>query len=240
MTNVWNSYARAYEKVLGHTSVYQKLIAYVLGDEGPLPPIQNGTTVLDCGAGPGLLVSALARSRPLCSIFAVENNPVMIELFLARCRKYMQTNSRPGSVTLFQLDLNDLEPKSLDPAGKFDVIFLVNALYPVKFPIPLLSILRRKLIPGGEIRLIGPRLDSDTSALLNALKQDLRVQGLYETLREEFECVRKINMEQLATIAYRWKTSEVVDFFLSAGFSDVPHASEEPYCGQAMCVVAKK
>ncbi len=239
MAELWSAYARAYAEVMSQTTIHRDLISYALGDQGPLPSVPDGTTVLDCGAGPGLLVSVLAQSRPHSSIFAIENNPAMVDLFLARCRTYMEADAGRSSVALFKLDLNQFTPESLDRGAGFNFVFLVNVLYAVRSPVRLLSTLRRTLLPGGEIRLIGPRKDSDTEVILNAIERDLKARNLYDRLRADFECVRKINMERLSPMARRWTTQEVVNSFLKAGFLAVIHVSEEPYCGQAMCVVAR-
>jgi len=240
MSSVWSDYASAYSHVMDHASAYRQLVSFALGDEGPLERIPDGVVALDCGAGNGLLTAELVRTRSHASVVAVENNPSMVENFTRRCRDYMDYDGREGRVRIVQADMTDLAPSVLAPTREFDLIFLINVLYVVEDPIHFLSMLRSLLSKNGELRLSGPRLDSDTKALFAGIKRDLESQGLFGTLRDDFEIVRNINMQRLVPMALRWTTADVVDLLSKAGYSEIVHTSEEIYCGQGMFVVVRK
>ena len=196
----WGDYAQAYDSVISHSTIYRQLLDHILGYDGPLRAIPDGSNVLDCGAGPGLLVQLLSRTTPNCRIVAVENNPEMTEIFSNRCpvtrlspsdaklrgfghefEDYYSSDGERETIKLISPDLNKLDAEAL-PVGTppFDAVFLINVLYALDDPVGFLRNLWKMLATDGELRLVGPRVDSNNVAELEALKFDLEEQAEFD------------------------------------------------------------
>jgi ubiquinone/menaquinone biosynthesis C-methylase UbiE len=124
-------------------------------------------------------------------------------------------------------------------ADYFDTVVLNNVLYAVENAEDCLKAVRRVLKPGGDVRISGPKKDSNPDILFAQIRKELEEAGRFEQLRDDFLHVYEINRYRLRRMLHRWETSDMVRLLESAGFS-VTEASEEIYAGQSMLVSAVK
>ncbi len=157
-----------------------------------------------------------------------------------KCARLLCNDVRHPGVYVLNMDLDGefSALKSLD--DNYDAAMLSNALNFLKNPLSALeqtySVLRR----GGQIRLCGPKRDSSVDILFHAIEKDLRRQGLFETLAEDFNAVYNTNKDGLARDLFRWSIEEVETMILDAGFSRILHSSDDVYADQSMLICAEK
>lgn len=98
----------------------------------------------------------------------------------------------------------------------------------------------RVLKPGGEIRLSGPRKDTNLRILFNRIKKELVENIKLEEVANDYAQVLQINERKLQPMLFRWTTPQIEDILINAGFSKVVYSSNDLYAGQSMFICAEK
>ena len=122
----------------------------------------------------------------------------------------------------------------------FDYVLMNNVLYCLDDPKATLREVYRVLKPGQEIRISGPQESTNLDVLLNQIRKDLISHGHFDSVRDDYERVKKINNYLLAPIFPHWKVQDVQKMLTDVGFSKLGYATENAYAGQAMVVSAMK
>lgn len=230
---MWSEYALSYD-VLNLTKVYPELVDTMLGANEHLAGIPSDAFVIDLGAGTGNISERLADSER--RVFAVENNPVMLQLLKKKCRKQIRYDDKGPGVIPIRQDVNSLYGL---PKNYFHFAILNNVLYSLPDPLPCLKKARELLRKGGEIRLSGPHNRTRLDRLLRQIKADLKAgPGLVGEVKEKYEKVEYINRAFLEPRLRRWTVDEIEDMLREAGFSKVTYSTTDAYAGQAMIVCA--
>ena len=108
--------------------------------------------VADVGAGTGYFTFRIAPRVPRGKVLAVDIQPEMIDFLNAGERERKLTNVEPilGTVD---------DPKL--PAGKVDVVLLVDAYHEFDHPREMMSAIAASLAPGGRVMLVEYRGEDD-------------------------------------------------------------------------------
>jgi ubiquinone/menaquinone biosynthesis C-methylase UbiE len=236
-TQIWTEYSISYDKVLTNTKVYPELLNVLVGETGPLSAIPPEARVLDLGAGTGNLAVRLAMPSKRRTVVALDNNQAMLEVLKSKCGPLVRDDDRGPGVMVVKQDINSLFGLK---DNDFDVVVLNNVLYGIEDPIVCLKEACRVLKPGGELRLSGPRADSDADALFDRIRNDLKENNLRDEYRVELEHVLYINKVQLNNHLYKYSTDRVIQLLQEAGFARITHRSDDAYAGQNMLLVAAK
>lgn len=234
---MWTEYAVAYDRVLTNSRVYPELLDKFIGGYDGVKLIPNRAKILDLGAGTGNFAERLITKGPGRVIVAVENNRLMLELLRGKCQRYLRTDPSEGGIFPIKQDITSLF--GLED-NDFDFVTLNNVLYAVQDAESCLKECCRVLKPGGELRLSGPRQDTDLKLLFDRIGADLKEAGKFEELQADFYQAYQINELKLRPMLYRWTTKEIEEMLLKAGFKAIIHSSEDVYAGQSMFVCAVK
>ncbi len=236
---LWSEYGMYYDHVVNNTEVYPQLLQDLLGRSGRfgITPVGRAAKVCDLGAGTGNATRMLIEEDPSRLVVAIDNNRIMLNTLQAKCRAHLRNDDAGGGVVAVKQDVSSLNGI---PNGFFDLVLMCNVLYSLSSPEQAIQEAARILAPGGEVRLSGPKRDTDVGALMKRIEKDLRASGNFAELRGAFRRVDEINRYRLASRLYRFKVSEVRDLLLKNGFSEIVAATDEAYAGQAMIVCARK
>lgn len=237
-TLMWSDYALSYDTVLTNTDVYPDLLKHILGQKPDLEPVANGARVLELGAGTGNLTVRLAEPSKRRVVFALENNPTMLEMLRTKCAPYLRHDEEQPGVIAIKQDIRSLNGL---PPGYFDYVLANNVLYSLDDDavVRCLEGVDRVLKPDGELRISGPRKNTKLSRLFRVIKKDLRSRRKFDEVRENFEHVLEINERQLGP-RFRWSLSDVTALLERAGFHNIVYSTERAYAGQAMVIFARK
>jgi ubiquinone/menaquinone biosynthesis C-methylase UbiE len=235
---MWSEYAVSYDRVLNGTKVYPELLDRLAGGwSNGVRKIPADAYILDMGAGTGNLAYKLITTGRDRRIFAAENNRIMLEFLKSKCRPFLRNDpSEGGGVIAFKQDITSLNGLDDD---YFDFAILNNVLYAVQDADSCLSEAYRVLKPGGELRLSGPRNDTNLEVLFDRIAKELKDAGTFAELEADYKQVLQINELKLRPMLYRWSRKDVEDMLRAAKFKIV-HSSEDIYAGQSMFVCAVK
>ncbi|HTP95856.1 MAG TPA: class I SAM-dependent methyltransferase [Burkholderiales bacterium] len=242
---MWSEYAVSYDRVLANTEVYAELIDEVLGETGGedgLEPVAADANVLDLGAGTGNITLRLAEGSDRRSIVALDKNRFMLGALRSKCQQYLRTERNQPGVVAIKQDITNLYGL---PDNHFDVAILNNVLYAVGDPKRCLREVYRVLKPGGEIRLTGPKQNTDLDKLFERIKADLTDAGKWKEVADDYARVEQINRYRLRDLLYRYTSSDVEEMLREAGFDGDPKGRriwrrDDVYAGQAMLLRAFK
>lgn len=240
---VWSEYAMSYDSVLLASRIYPELLKHVIGEtvpaggDGKLTPIGRGSRILDVGAGTGNVAGLLAHLKRGHVIFAIENNPGMLDLLNSKCSPHLRFDDNGPGILAIKQDASMLFGL---PEASFDFAILNNVAYALADPVACFRQVRAALKPKGEIRVSGPQKSTDLEKLFSRLAEDLEVAGRTDELKDDFDRVREINLKALSSILYRWNVDEMSNLLKSAGFSQITYSTDIAYAGQAMIVAARK
>jgi len=121
----------------------------------------------------------------------------------------------------------------------FNYAIMNNVLYALDDPQAALQEVHRVLKRGGEIRVSGPRKDSDVDALFAQIKTELENNGKFAAVQKDYARVEWINKVRLRNVLYKWSIQDVERLLLDAGFSKITYAAKA-YFDQGMLVCALK
>ncbi len=239
----WSEYAMSYDRVLLASRVYHELIEHILGEQvprggqGELTRLPPRSRILDLGAGTGNLSLHLAKQQRGHTIFAVENNRMMLDLLRDKCHDHLRSDALGPGILAIKQDVNTLFGL---PGNAFDFAILNNVAYSLEDPVKCFKEVWDSLKIGGEIRVSGPQKSTNLEKLFARIAADLDAAKRMTELNLEFEQVRQINQTILRPILFRWTVDDMKKMLLDAGFSSISYHSENAYGGQAMIVCAKK
>jgi ubiquinone/menaquinone biosynthesis C-methylase UbiE len=199
--------------------------------------IPDDARILDLGAGTGNFAEGPIRTGRDRVIFAVENNRLMLELLKGKCQKFLRTAPSEGGVIPIKQDITYLF--GLED-NYFDFVTFNNVLYAVQDADSCLAECCRVLKAGGELRLSGPRQDTNLKVLFDRIAMDLKEDGKFEELQADYYQAYQINELKLGPMLYRWTTKDVETMLMKAGFSKILYSSEDVYAGQSMFICAVK
>jgi ubiquinone/menaquinone biosynthesis C-methylase UbiE len=116
--------------------------------------LRPGMLVADIGAGSGYLTLPMAkRVRPGGTVFAVEIQQEMLDIIAGKMKSQNVPNVR--------LVLGDVQDPRL-PAGKLDLILLVDVYHEFSHPYEMTRQMVRALKPGGRLVLVEYRKEDPT------------------------------------------------------------------------------
>jgi ubiquinone/menaquinone biosynthesis C-methylase UbiE len=237
MDLVWSEYAVSYDMCLTNTESYMGLVRLMLGESPDGPErIANNAWVLDLGAGSGNLALPLARNGNRV-IYALENNVAMLQQLKTKCRQHLVDNESDPGIRAIKQDIQSL--RGIDDES-FDVVLMNNVAYTLEDARSVFRQAYKKLKPGGEVRVSGPKTDTNLEALFDQLHDDLQKCENYEALLGHFERVKEINFAYLSPILYRWSLDQMKELLASAKFTDITFETDQAYAGQAMVICARK
>lgn len=240
MELIWSEYSIVYDRVLTNTKIYQELIAEMIEgpDGGRL--IRDGTTVLDLGAGTGNISVILAESSKNRRILALDDNRMMLNVLKWKCENQLTDDPTKPGVTVIKQDILSLY--GIDD-NYFDYVIANNVLYSLGSREAIQNCLReayRVLKPNGEIRLSGPKKDTDINRLFKRIEADLKAADRLEELKNDFQKVEEINKKRLEPFLHQYDLEDMKKMTLEAGFSKIIYESKQAYGGEAMIVFAAK
>jgi ubiquinone/menaquinone biosynthesis C-methylase UbiE len=234
---MWSEYAMSYDNVLNNTKVYPELLNKLVGGYDGVRVMPDDACILDLGAGTGNLAYRLASSGPNRKIIAAENNRVMLELLRTKCKRFLRSDFEGGGIIALKQDVTSLF--GLDD-NYFDFVISNNVLYSVQDAKACLAEAHRVLKPGGELRLSGPRRDTNLRILFERIMLELKQAKKFQEVEQDFKHIVQINEWRLRPWLYRWTTKEVEAMLTEVGFSKILHSSEDIYAGQSMFISAVK
>lgn len=238
MTLDWSAYTRVYDRVLCRTATYRALLTDLLGRTGPLPPLRDGTVILDCGSGTGNLCLAVTDGLPRATLVAVDNDPTMAAAFRDKLADRLSPVPQPGRVCFLEADLMGVFPLLAEHRLQADYAFLVNVLYLLDNPADALGAIAACLRPQGELRLSNPHERTDLEALLRRLEQDLVAEQQRDALADDFAVLRAFNRQDLAASLHRHSAATIRRLVLAAGFRHIAHVTTNHYAGQSLLLSA--
>jgi ubiquinone/menaquinone biosynthesis C-methylase UbiE len=147
--------------------------------------IGEGSVVADVGAGGGWFTIRLARQvGPNGRVYAEDIQPQMIQAIKLRVAREQRSN------VILQLGTPD-DPKL--PAGKMDVVLIVDAYHEIEHPVALLKNVVTSLKPGGVVAIVnfkkdggGPGPSMDERVDPEQVVADARAAGLELRKRDDF------------------------------------------------------
>ena len=237
LDDMWTEYSISYDRVLPNTTAYGELLDEMLGENGGLNQVPENSRVLDLGAGTGNISARLARQDRGMIIVAMDNNSAMPDMLRAKCAIYLREDDKQPGVIPIKQDITKLFGLKDD---YFDTAILNNVLYSLSEPLACLKEVHRVLQPGGDIRLSGPKKDTDLNVLFDRIRADLEERGLFSKLERHYEHVRMMNQLRLRPLLHRWTVDDVANILMDAGFSEITYKTDQAYAGQAMILGARK
>jgi len=242
---LWSEYAVSYDRVLNNTEVYPSLLGEMLGQVLPaegstrivLQPIRCNSRVLDLGDGTGNITRALAEPEEQRTIVAIDNNRMMLKALRYKCRDFLRVDDKGPGVFVTRQDITSLfglEDES------FDYAIMNNVLYALENPDDCLREILRVLKPGGEIRVSGPRRDTNLKTLFSQIKRELVAKNQFERVSRDYTRVERINNTRLNGILFKWTIDDVEEKLTKLGFSKIIYRNPHAYGGEGMIIAAVK
>ncbi|MCH9052465.1 MAG: class I SAM-dependent methyltransferase, partial [Proteobacteria bacterium] len=154
------------------------------GDSTPaiiIRMVNNGSRVLEIGAGPGSISEELKREKQ-CHVTALDIDHQFVERLAVICD------------TAYQADLNDSNwPQVLENENKFDVVIAADVLEHLWDPWKTLSLIRPLIKEDGEIIISLPHVGhcAVSACLINA-DFDYRDEGLLDRTHIRFFGLKNI------------------------------------------------
>ncbi len=231
----WSRYAVSYDKLLLNFPEYAKLLDDVIAG------VCGTQRCLDIGAGTGNATLRLLKSDNSVEISAVEPNHAMVQQLISKVDQLEKTThlnyfSRLQVLKESVLDL-DRFPRLLRP-GSYDAALLVNVLYAVDDPQKCLQKVAALLRRGGRISISTPHRDTNVDRLFDAMKDSLKGQGLFNSLRSNFDDARQRHMEMMSSI-HRDTKADIRSYVQDAGFR-ITDWKDAAYAGAVVIVQAEK
>ncbi len=237
---MWSEYALSYDSVLTNTQVYPELMSALIGESNSnldIPPYN--ARILDLGAGTGNFTKHLADTGTERLVVALDNNAMMLNILRSKCQKYLRKDPGGPGVIATRQDITSLFGLK---EGYFDYAFLNNVLYTLEdSAVPkCLREVHRILKPGGQVRISEPRTDANLDVLFTRIERDLKRNGKFEGLRDQFLHIRDINYKNLQSMIHRWNAEDIKTLLTDSGFEDFLYTTDEAYAGQSRIVCARK
>ena len=225
----WSRYAESYDKMLLHFREYDKLLGTVSDLLG------NARRCADLGAGTGNSTLRLLAGHPDRLVSAFESNEIMLQHLRAKLIKAEDLNAI-RRVAIYKGDLN-LSLREF-PENSFDGALMVNVLYALDDPGRCLAEVFRVLQPDARLALSTSHSKTDVPHLFEAIREDLKAQGLFGQLRSAVEDAEDRHKEMIANIK-RDTRENVIEYLEKAGF-EIEKCIDSAYADAVMIVQARK
>ncbi len=221
----WDSYAFSYDRLMPCLPFYREVVARHV----EAMQCEEIKTVLDVGAGTGNVAVPLAEAGRW--VTAVDLSRAMLERLRGK-----QNESIAERLTVIEQSAEEL-PQWNCPA--FDGVTILLALYDMSQPAQCLSEVLRVLRPGGRIVITEPKRDFLLQHLIDFTDEFLKQQGIYEKYRNDWERVRRANVElDPSERSVRLTAEDIVEKLQAAGFEDIE--TKESHLGNCATVWATK
>ena len=165
----------------------------------------------------------------------------MLSALREKCAPFMRFEGKEFGVIALKQDIMRLSALRNIVPGGFHVAFALNVLNTVPDPRQALREIRLVLQDGGELRIAGPRVDSDVNILFDAIKRDLESKELFEELQPFFDHLYEFNRSTLKP-TFSWTVEDLATMLLEVGFTKIVSRGEgiDAFAGQAMIVCAQR
>lgn len=161
--------------------------------------LEPGQTVCDLGCGNGFYTLELARRvGPEGIVYAVDIQPEMLRLLVARARQAKLFNIRPVLGTV-------IDPRL--PAGAVDLVFCVDVYHEFSHPELMLARIRESLRPAGQIVLAEFR-GEDLAVPIKPLHKMTKAQVKQELEPNGFVLVREFDKLPWQHLMFFGRTEE--------------------------------
>ncbi len=161
--------------------------------------LEPGQTVCDLGCGNGFYTLELARRvGPEGTVYAVDIQPEMLRLLVARARQAKLFNIRPVLGTV-------IDPRL--PAGAVDLVFCVDVYHEFSHPELMLARIRESLRPDGQIVLAEFR-GEDLAVPIKPLHKMTKAQVKQELEPNGFALVREFDKLPWQHLMFFGRTKE--------------------------------
>lgn len=234
----WSKYTPVYDVILCRTAVYQAMLDDLAGRSDVLPPLRDGSVILDLGCGTGNLSRAILAAYPGTTLIAVDRDPSMAEAFREKLSSRLAAAPAPGRAYFIEADIADALRRLSRSGVAADHAFLVNVLFLLHDPATTLREIARALKPGGELRLSNPDEDTDLDALFGRIRRDLTEKSEFQRFASEFEALKAFNEQQLAPMLHRFSRDRLRELLTAGGFGTITHMSHDHYAGQSILISA--
>jgi len=221
-------YAGAYDRITSNFSAYQELVQ--LHSQA----VADATSVLDIGAGSGVLTEKLLQDGK--RVTAVDNNDQMLLLLRRRCR--IPAYAKTLTINKVNVEvLNGLQPV-------FDGAVLLHVLFTLARPQNCLRKIYALLAPGSVLALAGPRKTASLEMLFGEIERDVKrhpkgsaEEAAWISHRNVFRDVN-LRFRDMGMIN-RYDTDETIRMLTEAGFK-VEDYKDGVYAGQSVFFIARK
>jgi ubiquinone/menaquinone biosynthesis C-methylase UbiE len=221
--DIWDKYAKAYDRLTPLTSFYQDLQRRILKG------LEGCEKVLDIGTGTGLLAEELAKKGKIVN--GIDNNEAMLSFANARAS---------GNSRLF-FELQDAEHLNFEDCS-FDGVSCINVLFYVTNPKQVLREAYRVTKKQGIFVVSGPKPNPDGKLLERIALEDYAKQPNFEELKADVqvivECARQIMRNCLKNT---YHSKDIADILADEiGFSSISLSDDSVYLNQGFLVIAQK
>ena len=178
-TLTWEAYALSYDRILPKLSFYKKVLKRHIRTLGE----SKAQKIIDVGAGTGNVALPLLKNG--CIVYAIDLSRAMLDQLRLKALKRNEEN-------LFILEqdaayLRQLKNESFDGAN------ILLSLFDMNRPDEALENIIHLLKPGGIIVVTEPKRSFQLEPLLARAEDDLRGDGLYESLYTDWLRVTNVN-----------------------------------------------
>lgn len=222
----FKKYIEAYERVTKALSVYGDLL------DIHLQVLKGKARVLESGSGPGHLVIALLQTG--AEVYAVDQNQAALDRIKEKSKEYAD------KIKTFCRDAQNLP---FDDEF-FDGVSSMSVLPFIDDPIQYLKEHKRVLKKEGIIVISGPteEIKSKIDWLLDKWAEDLKNQGVWDTVKDDWELIERYTRENVELNVKNWFSSDELRRILVEEI-DLQIISEDTnpmYYGMGYVFVTKK
>lgn len=220
--DIWDRYAKAYDRLSSLTSYYNELSNKVLA------ALKDCDNVLDNGTGTGILAKRLAEHGK--TIVGIDSSEAMLSI----------ARSKVSLNKLLTFDLGSSEHLPYKDKT-FDGVACINVLFYLDNPMQALKESYRVLKAGGIFVVSGPKPNPDGSLLEQRALSDYRKQPDFEELAGDIQVVSECARTLLSScLKNTYSTKGMAEILLAKiGFNSIVD-SGEVYLNQGFFVVARK
>jgi ubiquinone/menaquinone biosynthesis C-methylase UbiE len=221
----WESYARSYDRVLPAMPYYREVVArHVRAMTRP-----GIARVLDVGAGTGNVAVEVARAGR--TVVAIDVSGAMLEQLRAKVE--------PALAQRIEILEENAEWLADWPGETYDGVTILLVLYDAERPQIVLREAMRLLHPGGWLVVTEPKRQFRIAELLNAVEEQMRQQGTWHALRDDWARVCDANRElSPERRPGRMFVDDIVATLRREGFADVD--VEDSHFGSCATVRARR